>query len=108
MNKEKFLNTELGASLEECIKTWDKALEERRKATPGLINRDYQGLGFEYWNNTCKYCQAQFEVYQMAIKQIYGVEYHFTRTDEYFGLVTEDETDWLFKFERGDGDGSRI
>jgi len=36
----------------------------------------------------------------MVIKQFYGIEYDFTRTDEYFGIVTEDETDWLFKIER--------
>ena len=46
------------------------------------------------------WCQAQWEVYKMAIKQFYGVEYCFTRTDKYYGLVTEDETDWLFKVER--------
>ena len=43
---------------------------------------------------------AQLEVYKMAIKYFCGIEYHFTRTDEYFGLVTEDETDWLIKIER--------
>ena len=36
----------------------------------------------------------------MAIQQFYGVEYCFTRTDKYYGLVTENETDWLFKVER--------
>lgn len=36
----------------------------------------------------------------MAIRQFYGVEYCFTRTDTYYGLVTEDETDWLFRVER--------
>ena len=36
----------------------------------------------------------------MAIKHFYGVEYHFTRTDEYYGLCTEDESDWLMRVER--------
>ena len=81
MNKEKFLKTELGSSMKECVAAWDKWLEiGDRKA--------------EYW------CQAQWEVYQMALRQFYGIECHLTRTDEYFGIVTEDESDWLFKVER--------
>lgn len=81
MNKERFLKTELGGSLMECITAWDKWLEiGDRKAA--------------YW------CQAQWEVYKMAVKQFYGIEYCFSRTDEYFGVCTEDEIDWLFKVER--------
>lgn len=51
-------------------------------------------------------CLAQHEVYQMAVKQFYGVEYHFSRTDDYFGLCTEDEQDWLFKYDREAAKGS--
>lgn len=36
----------------------------------------------------------------MVLLQFFGIEYNFTRTDEYFGLVTEDEENWLFKIER--------
>ena len=36
----------------------------------------------------------------MAVKQFYGVEYHFTRTDDYFGCCTNDGEDFLFRFER--------
>lgn len=98
--KNKFLKTEFGSNLEECISTWDKALEERRKVIPGMAGHSEKGLGYKYWDNTCKWCEAQWEVYQMAIKQFYGIEFHFTRTDEYFGIVTEDGTDWLIKEER--------
>ncbi len=81
MNKEKFLKTELGSSMKECVAALDKWLEvEDRKAA--------------LW------CQAQWEVYQMALRQFYGIECHLTRTDEYFGIVTEDESDWLFKIDR--------
>lgn len=48
LNKEKFMKTEMGGELEETIRTWDKAIDERRKATPGIGNPD-QGLGFKYW-----------------------------------------------------------
>lgn len=81
MNKEKFLKTELGSGMEECIKAWDKNLKvgDRKAAL---------------------WCQAQWEVYKMAVRQFYGIEYCFSRTDEYFGICTEDETDWLFKVDR--------
>ena len=80
-NKQKFLITELGGSLQECITAWDKWLEigDRKAAL---------------------WCQAQWEVYKMALRQFYGIEYFFTRTDEYFGICTEDETNWLVKVER--------
>lgn len=55
LNKEKFMKTEMGGELEETIRTWDKAIDERRKATPGIGNPD-QGLGFKYWDNTCRSC----------------------------------------------------
>lgn len=81
MNIEKFLKTELGSGLQECVTAWDKCLEV------GDEKAEYR-------------CQAQWEVYKMAVRQFYGIEYCFTRTDEYFGVCTEDETNWLFKVER--------
>ena len=80
LNKEKFMKTEMGGELEETIRTWDKAIDERRKATPGIGNPD-QGLGFKYWDNTCRNCQDRWEVFKLAIKQFYGIEFFFTRTD---------------------------
>lgn len=102
LNKQSFLRTEVGAELDNCIKTWDRALEERRKVTPGLCSHteEGEGLGYHYWNETCKTCQAQWEVYKMVLMQFYGVEYFFTRTDSYFGLVTEDESNWLIRYDR--------
>lgn len=69
LNKEKFMKTEMGGELEETIRTWDKALDERRKATPGIGNPD-QGLGFKYWDNTCRSCQDRWEVFKLAIKRM--------------------------------------
>ena len=91
-----FMKTEMGGELEETIRTWDKAIDERRKATPGIGNPD-QGLGFKYWDNTCRSCQDRWEVFKLAIKQFYGIEFFFTRTDEYFGVCSEDESIWLMK-----------
>ena len=78
LNKDKFLKTEFGANLVECVTAWEKNLEAK----------DHRA---ELW------CQAQWEVYQMALKQFYGADYHFSRTDHYFGVCTPDGEDWLFK-----------
>lgn len=82
LNKQAFLKTEFGVELLNCIKSWDKWLIEG--------NRE-----------AAKWCQAQWEVYQLALKQFYEVEYYFSRTDSYFGICTIDESDYLFKVERG-------
>ena len=95
LNKEKFLKTELGSSLHEWITAWDRWLTELRKFSIDTVDQKYRET-----RKAADWCQAQWEVYQMALKQFYGIEYHFTRTDEYFGVCTEDETDWLFKVER--------
>lgn len=96
LNIKKFMMTEMGGELEETIKAWDQALEERRKATPGIGDPN-QGLGFGYWDCTCKSCQDRWEVFKLAIRQFYGIEFNFTRTDEYFGICNDDETIWLMK-----------
>lgn len=46
LNIKKFMMTEMGGELEETIKAWDQALEERRKATPG-IGRSRSGAGLQ-------------------------------------------------------------
>lgn len=93
MNKEEFLQSELGSNMKECITTWDKNLEEQ-------YIHDYCTDEYKRGMQGSLWCQAQWEVYQIAIRQFYEVEYHFSRTDEYFGVCTEDESDWLFKIER--------
>lgn len=96
MNKEKFLKTELGSSMIECAKAWDHWLtESKRYAYDLMTNREYKST-----KEAAIWCQAQWEVYKMAVRQFYGIEYHFTWTGEYFGICTDDETDWLLKVER--------
>lgn len=75
MNKEQFLKTEFGGELESTITAWDDALSRNREDKEVL--------------RTLAWCQAQWEVYRMAIKHFYGVEYHFTRTDEYYILTKQ-------------------
>ena len=82
LNKEKFLKTEFGAELKVCIECWDKY----------ICLKDNAGS---------RWCQAQWEVYKQALRQFYNVNYSFTRTNDYYGVVNEDDySDWLFKVER--------
>ncbi len=95
-DKEEFLKTDFGAELEETIKCWDNAIEQRGRARR---NPD-EGVGYEYWDKTCQSCLDKWEVFKLAIEQFFGIIYNFTRTDEYYGLVAEDEKDWLLKVKR--------
>lgn len=95
LNKEKFLKTEFGAGLKKCVTAWDKSLTELRKLSIRVADREYVKE-----RKAANWHQAQWEVYQTAMRQFYEVEYHFSRTDKYFGVCTEDETDWLFKVKR--------
>lgn len=90
-NKDKFFDTEFGVKLRDCIRTLDEAVEEQAK---------YEiSEGEAYWHARAEVlrCLAQWEVYQLAMKQFYSIELHFTRTDDYFGLCTEDEAFFLMK-----------
>lgn len=93
MNKEKFLKSELGSSMIECAKSWDNALKL-------MNNTDFCSKEFKVGNREAMWCQAQMEVYKMAVRQFYGIHYCFAHTDKCFGICTEDGTDWLFKIER--------
>lgn len=90
MNKEKFLKTELGAELHSTIMALDFYLEHQHeeKDSQHIINEL-----FACWN-----------VFKLALKHIYGLDYTVSRTDEYIGVCLEvdapDEADYLFKISR--------
>lgn len=92
LNKEKFLKTEVGEELKCCIISWDKALDSCR------VN-EYYTKEYKRGRRVANWYQAQWEVYKMVLRQFFNIEYNFTRTNEYFGLVTDDN-DWLFKIKR--------
>lgn len=97
LNKEKFLKTELGQNLKELVTSWDKALNTIScRSGCSTFTDEYRRA-----SETEKWCQAQWKVYQIMLKQFYNVEYHFSRTDDFCGIVTDIEyTDILFKVER--------
>lgn len=71
-----FLNSELGSAMIECVTILDACLGES-----GLENAYAVDLQFNRW-----------QVFQMAVRQFYGITLHFTRTDDYFGICTADFT----------------
>ena len=93
LNKEKFLKTDFGKSLKKCVTDFDAALTARSK--------HYAGSD-EYYlkQKNADVLLGQWQVYQLAMQQFYGLWFYFTRTDKYFGVCTEDEAFWLFKIER--------
>ena len=77
-NKEKFKHSELFHIWKETCTAWDFYLRARDYKNTEILQGKHEGI-------------------QAAVSQFYGVDYHFTRTDDFFGLVTEDYSDWLFK-----------
>ena len=52
------------------------------------------------FGSTLKECITAWDHWLAKLRQFYGILYYFNRSNEYFGVSTEDETDWLFKVER--------
>lgn len=75
LNKEKFLKSELGGNLQECVTAWDHWLTELRK-----FNIDTVGQKYRETRKAADWCQAQWEVFQTVMRQFYNIEYHFSRT----------------------------
>ena len=91
LNKEKFLKTEFGSELHTTIRALDFYLCEKRKLS---INEENKVL-----DNDIRVLFAEWRRYQLALMQFYCIGYHFSRTDSYYGICTDDG-DWLFKEER--------
>lgn len=89
MDKEQFLKTEFGQEMCDCVTAWDVALDRTRDW--GLDTRDLEDA-----LDNATWCQAKWQVFQLALRQFYGMEYHFTRTETHYGIVTEDGEERLF------------
>ena len=92
-NKEKFLGTDFGKALKECVTDFDAALT--------ACSKHYVGSDeYHLEQKNADVLLGQWWVYQLAMQQFYGLWLYFTQTDEYFGVCTEDEAFWLIKIER--------
>lgn len=102
LNKEEFLKSELGWKLEETALAWNMALEEReRLQKSGEVLDDFDLKSkLRAYGNIVRSCQDRWLVFQLMFKQFYGIEYQFKQTEEYYGIYTKDETDWLFRKKR--------
>lgn len=78
MNTNEFLRSEFGQSLIECLSSYDEA----------VLDGDYYYQEIYY---------RQLEVYISALKFMYGIEYRYIRSPEYYGLLPENSTDFLIK-----------
>lgn len=92
-NKCEFLKSELGKRLKICIGTLDSVIEKS-------ADLDISDTTFDFYYAERDILSAQWEIYKLFIKEIYGITYYFTRTSEYYGICTVDNTDWLFKIYR--------
>jgi hypothetical protein len=43
---------------------------------------------------------ARWDMARLALLSFYGMHYKVTRTLDYYGICTDDESDWLYKVER--------
>lgn len=79
-----FLGTPVREAMEKTVHSLEKALEHHNEKEVGIQ-------------------MAKWEVFKLIVKQLTGMEFFFTRTDEYYGLCTEDEKICIMKVSRKDG-----
>ena len=95
MNKEEFMNTAMGVALWKTVKAIDFYCSERAKTCEWENPKRFEEL-----KHYIDRLMAKWEIFRLALKQFYGIEYNLTRTDEYYGVCTDDESDFLIKEER--------
>lgn len=101
LNKEEFLKTEFGIELKKTVEAMEYTLSMMSKC---IDMNNWEDI--KQYDNGLYNLLDCFNIFRLAIKQFYGIEYFFDRTDNYFGICTKDGSDWLFKVEREiDGKG---
>lgn len=92
LNVENFMATEMGIELKATVVAWNHALSERKN--------NIEDFGYYHWDSICRECLDKWKIFQLALEQFYGIKFSFTRTDDYFGVCSEDESIWLMKVYR--------
>ncbi len=99
LNKNEFMKSPLGIKIGVTAAAVVEALEMSEK---------YRNTDLELYSAHKSVARLKLEklsAYEDALVEFYGIKYAFTRTDEYYGLVNEDdETDFLCKFSLTDCD----
>lgn len=95
-DKKEFLASEFGMELQLCIKSLAKSLANCNKYSEG----DEQ---YAKSKKLASWAMAQWEIFQIAIKHFYGLQYEFTHTNGYYGLLLKDGSDWLIQIKEPSG-----
>lgn len=95
LSMAQFKETTIYAEMCETVASWDAALIMQDKES---VKEDC--MQSRYYKEQSAVCAAKWEVFKMILKWFFETEYFFTRTDDYFGICTEDESDYLLKVER--------
>lgn len=95
MTREEILKTEFGIKLTTLAMELDMAMQQRAKLNMWVDLERAKGLDREI-----RKMLAQLDIFKLALKSFADLDLNFTRTDEYYGLCTEDESYFLIKTER--------
>lgn len=95
MTREEILKTEFGIKLTTLVKELDMAIQQRAELNIWVDLERAKGLDREI-----KKMLAKLEIFELGLKSFAGLELNFTRTDEYYGLCSEDESYFLIREER--------
>ncbi|MCQ2507276.1 MAG: hypothetical protein MJ097_00645 [Dorea sp.] len=71
---------EMGAEMISTVNAWDHAIENKDKETAFAM-------------------QNRWEAFQISCRYIFGIELHFTRTTENYGIC-DDSENFFYKVER--------
>lgn len=77
LSKQEMLKTKFGSAMEQTIKAWDIAIEQKDR-------------------KIIEYCGTYWEASKEALYFIYGKEFHFSRDETQCGVI-DDDGEWLFK-----------
>lgn len=78
LNKLELLNSTYGKSIIECLYNYNEAVLDCDKHLKDIYFR-------------------QLDVHILTLETLYDIKYKYIRTDEYYGLFTEDKSDYLIK-----------
>lgn len=67
-----FWQMEMGAEMISTARSWNMAIEKHDRDARHEL-------------------QSRWEAFEISFRYMFGIEIFFTRTDEYFGICTEDE-----------------
>lgn len=96
LDKEWLLGSVFGINMCDHVKFLDDALIRKSKCIQYSDDWFKEDMAVE--RNL-----AAWDMARLALLTMYGISYNFTRTSDYYGICTDDGSDWLYRVERDDG-----